>query len=66
MLLPKESKFNDINMSHDSMPLKQEEVVRPTGNFHPNVWGDHFLIYEEVHNVLQTIFFVCVCLLESN
>ncbi|KAL7595369.1 hypothetical protein Lser_V15G29512 [Lactuca serriola] len=29
------------------MPFKQEELVRPTGNFHPSVWGDEFLIYEE-------------------
>nr|KAJ0198711.1 hypothetical protein LSAT_V11C600320860 [Lactuca sativa] len=34
-------------LSHDSMSLNQEEVVRPTANFHPNVWGDQFLIYEE-------------------
>lgn len=66
MLSPTQTKFKHINMSHDSMPLRQEELVRPTGNFHPSVWGDQFLIYEEVCNVLQTIFFICACLLQSN
>ncbi|KAL7599481.1 hypothetical protein Lser_V15G22627 [Lactuca serriola] len=28
------------------MSFKQE-VIRPTANFHPNIWGNQFLIYEE-------------------
>ncbi|XP_022014902.1 beta-caryophyllene synthase isoform X1 [Helianthus annuus] len=30
------------------MPLtQQEEVIRPTANFHPDLWGDQFIIYHE-------------------
>ncbi|MFS7953441.1 putative (-)-beta-caryophyllene synthase [Helianthus anomalus] len=34
------------------MSFKQEEVIRPNANFHPGLWGDQFLVYEE-HDVEQ-------------
>ncbi|KAJ0786151.1 putative germacrene-A synthase [Helianthus annuus] len=34
------------------MPLtQQEEVIRPTANFHPDLWGDQFIIYHEQEEV---------------
>ncbi|KAD3338094.1 hypothetical protein R6Q59_027212 [Mikania micrantha] len=29
------------------MEAKQETIVRPSSNFHPSVWGDQFLNYDE-------------------
>lgn len=29
------------------MDLQQEEVIRPLANFHPSLWGDQFLVYDE-------------------
>ncbi|PWA51042.1 germacrene D synthase [Artemisia annua] len=29
------------------MGLQQEEVIRPLANFHPSLWGDQFLVYDE-------------------
>ncbi|KAJ9535900.1 hypothetical protein OSB04_un000941 [Centaurea solstitialis] len=29
------------------MSITQEEVIRPLANFHPSIWGDQFLIYNE-------------------
>ncbi|PWA58326.1 germacrene D synthase [Artemisia annua] len=29
------------------MSPKQDEVIRPLANFHPSLWGDQFLIYDE-------------------
>ncbi|KAD3338100.1 hypothetical protein E3N88_33621 [Mikania micrantha] len=29
------------------MEVKQKEIIRPSSNFHPNVWGDQFLNYDE-------------------
>ncbi|KAI3807447.1 hypothetical protein L1987_23375 [Smallanthus sonchifolius] len=29
------------------MASTQEEVIRPTANFHPNLWGDKFLLFDE-------------------
>lgn len=29
------------------MSLKQEDVIRPTSDYHPNIWGDQFLVYNQ-------------------
>ncbi|KAJ9560477.1 hypothetical protein OSB04_005637 [Centaurea solstitialis] len=29
------------------MSLKQKDVVRPIAHYHPNIWGDQFLIYDQ-------------------
>ncbi|KAI7758237.1 hypothetical protein M8C21_018759 [Ambrosia artemisiifolia] len=29
------------------MDAKQDEVIRPLANFHPHLWGDQFLVYDE-------------------
>ncbi|KAK9062348.1 hypothetical protein SSX86_019534 [Deinandra increscens subsp. villosa] len=29
------------------MDVKHDEVIRPLANFHPSVWGDQFLVYNE-------------------
>ncbi|KAI7729541.1 hypothetical protein M8C21_012710 [Ambrosia artemisiifolia] len=29
------------------MDATRDEVVRPLANFHPNLWGDQFLVYDE-------------------
>ncbi|KAI7758231.1 LOW QUALITY PROTEIN: hypothetical protein M8C21_018753 [Ambrosia artemisiifolia] len=29
------------------MDAKQDEIIRPLANFHPHLWGDQFLVYDE-------------------
>ncbi|GJV82464.1 germacrene D synthase [Tanacetum coccineum] len=35
------------------MGTKQDELIRPLANFHPSVWGDQFLIYDELEQKEQ-------------
>lgn len=46
-LISSQHKEVDSKLSK-KMSLKQEETIRPLANFHPNIWGDQFLVYDEV------------------
>ena len=35
------------------MTSKEIEIIRPTANYHPSLWGDQFLVYEEVRTQQQ-------------
>lgn len=39
--------------NRSNMSVKQEEVIRPIANFPLCVWGDQFLIYDEVCKLLE-------------
>nr|GEV55954.1 putative reverse transcriptase domain-containing protein [Tanacetum cinerariifolium] len=35
------------------MALRENEIIRPKANFHPSVWGDQFLVYEEPEDQVE-------------
>nr|WIM34769.1 germacrene D synthase [Chrysanthemum indicum] len=35
------------------MASKENEIIRPTANFHPSLWGDQFLVYEEPEDQVE-------------
>ncbi|XP_024964824.1 beta-caryophyllene synthase-like [Cynara cardunculus var. scolymus] len=37
------------------MSITQEDVVRPVANFRPSVWGDQFLIYNEMEEIVKDL-----------
>ena len=36
-----------------NMSIKHDKVIRPTANFPPSVWGDEFLVYDQVYTFFQ-------------
>ncbi|KAK1410873.1 hypothetical protein QVD17_37414 [Tagetes erecta] len=41
------SSYNKCDQLGTRMDIKQHEVIRPLANFHPSIWGDQFLVYDE-------------------
>nr|I6QPS5.1 RecName: Full=(-)-germacrene D synthase; AltName: Full=Terpene synthase 5 [Matricaria chamomilla var. recutita]AFM43738.1 terpene synthase 5 [Matricaria chamomilla var. recutita] len=35
------------------MASRENEIIRPKANFHPSVWGDQFLVYEEPEDQVE-------------
>lgn len=49
------------------MTTMQEEAIRPIASFPPSVWGDQFLVYDEVSSLIYVykqnsfIYRTCIC-----